>query len=224
MKLITRKRIVIATGVLVVIIIGCVVALRFVAPANTASSVTGILTAADLDNPSIRINSETSDVSVENITKELKAKIDEQIAAKQNPYETVYKLAATLSNTANKTRKDQVTVFVEDFLASHEDSLWFEVDSEVPSQADVNHWKAQLYALLVYNYQFIAVNEFTNSAGKIIDTTAEQLKYINLYLTLAYDPASKSRATNEYKEAQSAYDYNETQNFLVLKKQLSGGQ
>lgn len=187
---------------------------------NASNSSKDVLSLTDLNKPSTQLNSKTSDASVNNLTHELKAKIDEQIAAKQNPFETVDQLAAVLASTTNKTRQDQLTIFIEDFLGKHEDALWFTVDSQVTDQAQVNYWKAGLYARLVYNYRLMMLNEFVDSKGMLIDTTKDQLKYVNLYLALANDPASHSRATEEYKNAPVGYPYDETDTFLQLRNTL----
>lgn len=219
----TRRLIVIAIIVLALVVIGCIVALKLMAPTNMSSSTAkDVLTIDDLDKPDVKLDSGTTDASVQNLDKQLKAKIDKQIAAKENPFETVDKLAGVLADTTNTTRKDQLTDFVVEFMAKHEDALWFEEDSVAPDQAQVNYWKASLYAKLVYNYQFMQANQFTDAEGKLVDTTKDQLKYINLYLALAQDPASQSRATAEYKNASLGYTYSDTDNFVKLRSGLEG--
>jgi hypothetical protein len=181
-----------------------------------------VLTVEDLNNGSAELTSETSNASVDNLTKELKAKIDKKIAAKENPVDDVLQLAGVLSNTTNATRQDQLSDFVLDFLANHEDSLSFNSEEYgVPDQLYVNEWKAQLYLDLVSNYAFMMQNQFTGADGKPIDTTADQLKYLDLYLAIATDPAN-------WGEPQTADDghvwyyhkYNDTEQFIEWRKLL----
>lgn len=214
-------------GLFVVIVVLVVAFLGFLLiskPTNTAKddSTTGnVLTIKDLENSDVELTTDTSDASVENLTKELKAKIDKQIAAKQNPIDTVNQLSAVLSNTTNDKRQDQLTSYVEDFLANHENALWFNTELVTPDQAQVNYWKAGLYADLVYNYQFIMLNKFTGSDGKPIDTTKEQLKYINLYLALENDPASHPPIAEKDKDIYVGYVYKEASTFSEMKNRLS---
>jgi hypothetical protein len=184
-----------------------------------------VLTSADLENPNVKLDSETSDASVENLTNELKAKIDKQIIAKENPFETVDQLASVLANTTNKSRQGQLPEFVQGFLAKHEDSLWFKTDSGTPDQAQVNYWKAKLYAKLVYNYQFIMQNKFTGSDGKLIDTTKEQLKYIDLYLAIAQNHTNwgEPQISEEDGHTWYYYEYEATNDFIALRGQLEAG-
>jgi hypothetical protein len=151
-----------------------------------------VLTTTDLEDAEVELTSETSDASVENLTKELKAKIESQIAAGENPAGTAQRLASVLSNTSNEKRQDQLSDFIFDFLENHEDALWLDSDYYgVPDEFDVNYWKAQFYASLAYNYEFIMINEYRDSSGQVRDTTQEQLKYIDLYLALAADSANR---------------------------------
>jgi hypothetical protein len=210
--------------VLVVATLGYLLISRLINTAKDDSNTRKVLTVNDLENPDVELVSDTSNASVDNLTKELKAQIDKQIAAKQNPNETVKKLAGVLSNTTNDKRQDQLTSFVEDFLANHENALWFNTEFVTPDQAQVNYWKAGLYADLVYNYQFIMLNKFTGSDGKPIDTTKEQIKYIDLYLTLANDPASHPPIPEKDKDIFVGYVYKEATYFLELKSKLSSGE
>ena len=196
-------------GVIATIVVVVVVAISFllitkiINISKDNSGTQKVLTVKDLDNPKVELTPSTSKASVDNLNKGLTAEIDNQIAAKQNPFETVYQLAGVLDNTTNKSRPNQLTDFIQDFLANHENELWFNTGSGTPDQAQVNYWKAKLYAKLVYNYQFIMLNKFTGSDGKPIVTTNDQLKYIDLYLGLANNPESHSRATAEYKKSSS---------------------
>lgn len=183
-----------------------------------------VLTAVDLEDPDVELTPDTSNASVKNLENELKDKIDKQIAAKENPIETVKELAGVLSNTTNEKRQDQLTDFLEDFLAKHENTLWFKAESGIPDQAQVNYWKADLYADLVYNFKNLMENKFTDSSGKPIDTTTQQLKYINLYLALANDPKSHIVIPPEDKEYLSDYVYNYANDFLKIKNNINIGQ
>lgn len=216
------RRLLVAILVLAIVVLSYLLISKIVDITQNGSKAEDILTVSDLDNPDADLAPDTSDASVDSLAKELQAQIDRQIAAKENPYKTVDKLAGVLANTTNKTRQYQLTDFVQDFLAKHEDSLWFGVESGMPDQAQVNYWKSELYAKLVYNYQFMMLDKFTDSDGKPIDTTKEQLKYIELYLKLAYDPESQSRVTDEYKTAPLGYTYYEAENFLKLRESLAG--
>lgn len=183
-----------------------------------------VLTVSDLDNPDVNLNPETSDASVTNLTQELKAKIDSQIANKENPFGTVQQLALVLEHTTNSTRPDQLVDFIENFLADHESALWFEdTNGDAPDQAQVNHYKSQLYSLLVQNYEFMMLNEFVGTDGKPVDTTADQLKYIDLYLALDNDPASHPPIPEEDQGIFDGYVYDRTEDFLELKSSLAGG-
>ncbi len=182
-----------------------------------------VLTAADLEDPDVELTPDTSNASVDNLTKDLKAKIDKQIAAKENPIETVKELSGVLSNTTNEKRQDQLAVFLEDFLAKHENALKFDTESGTPDQAQVNYWKAELYADLVYNFKNLMENKFTDASGKPINTTKEQLKYIDLYLARANDPASHPPIPEEDKDIFVGYVYNESNYFSELKTTLAGG-
>ncbi len=181
-----------------------------------------ILTLDDLDRSDAHLTPETSDASVNNLTKQLKAKIDKQIALKENPIDTVSDLAGILSNTVNSTRQNQLIDFMDDFLANHEDSLWFTYNHDIPSQAQVNYWKAELYAYMVYYYRNLMNNKFTDSSGKPIDTSAQQLKYIDLYIALANDPASHPPIPEEDRYYMAGYRYVETDGFTELKNELNG--
>jgi hypothetical protein len=189
---------------------------------NKDSTAEKVLTVDDLDGSDIHLNPDTSDASVDNLTKQLKANIDKQIAAKENPIDTVEELADILSNTVNSTRQDQLIVFMEDFLANHEDSLWFTYNYDTPSQAQVNYWKAELYAYMVYYYRNLMNNKFTDSDGKLVDTSAEQLKYIDLYIALANDPASHPAIPEEDSYYMAGYQYKEIDTFTALENEMKG--
>jgi hypothetical protein len=209
--------------ILVVALLGYLLVSKLISPNSTDSTTEKVLTVNDLDVPDVKLDSNTSDASVENLTKVLKAKIDKQIAAKENPFETVKQLAGVLANTTNITRPEQMTAFLEDFLAKHEDSLRFATEYETPDQAQINFWKAELYAKLAYGYRSTMQNKFTGSDGKPIDTTKEQLKYIDLYLALANDPASHPPIPEQSKDIIVGYNYNEASDLLGLKNSLTSG-
>ena len=213
----------IAIVVLVVVAVGYTLISQHISTSKDSSKAEKVLTLKDLDNPKVAVTGQTSTASVENLTKESKAEIDKQIAAKENPIDTVKQLAGVLLNTTTATRQDQLSNFLEDFLANHEKELWLEHDSEMPDQAQVNYWKAQLYAYLIHNFRSMMDAKFTDSAGKPIDTTKEQLKYINLYLALANDPASHPAIPEADKDIFPGYVYAEAKNFSELKDSLTKG-
>lgn len=220
-----KKRLVyalVAVGIIVVLGVGYILVSRLT-DTNSKTSTQKVLTTTDLENPNVKLDSTTSDASVGNLEKELKVKIDKQIAAKENPFDTVNQLAVVLANTTNKTRPNQMADFVEDFLAKHEDTLSYASESGHPDQAQINYWKAELYAKLVYNYQSVMQDKFTGSDGKPLDTTKKQLKYVNLYLTLANDPVSHPPISEEDKGIIVGYVYQDASDFLVLKNSLTGG-
>jgi hypothetical protein len=130
-------------------------------------------------------------------------------------------LVGVLFNTTNKTRQNQLADFLQDFLANHEDAFWFENESGAPDQAQVNYWKAQLYVSLVYNYEFIMLNKFSGFDGKPLDTTKEQLKYVDLYLALANDPKSHPFIPEEDRDVFVGYVYDHTEYFLELKDKIN---
>ena len=216
------RRLFVVIAVVVVATLGYLVFLRF-ASTTSDSKAEKVLTITDLDNPDVKLDVETSDASVENLTKELETKIDKQIAAKENPFDTVYQLAGVLASTTNKTRQNQLTSFLENFLSKHEETLQYATESGEPEQAQINYWKGKLYAKLVYNYQFMEQNKFKGSDGRLIDTTKEQLKYIDLYLALANDPASHPPIPEADNGVIVGYIYNEMSDFLELKNDLAQG-
>ena len=186
-----------------------------------------ILTIADLDDPDFQPTPNISDTSVENLTKEFKAKIDRQIAAKENPFETVSQLANVLLNTLDEKRQDQTSGFIEDFLASREYALWFNDEhGNTPDQAQVNHWKAKLYALLVRNYQTIMALQLTGPDGKSRNTTQDQLRYINLYLEIAQNPTNWGEPQISYVDGHTwyFYTYEDTDDFVVLGQRLESSR
>ncbi|NTW62229.1 hypothetical protein HGB25_02360 [Candidatus Saccharibacteria bacterium] len=182
-----------------------------------------VITIKDLDDADVDLSEKTSDATVANLTKSLKAKIDRQIADKENPIDTVKELSGVLSGTTNQKRQDQLANFLEDFFANHEDALWLD-NGGIPDQAQVNYWKGELYARLVFNFQRMAESNFTNATGKPIDTAKGQLKYIDLYLALAGDPNSHIVIPENAKEFLADYEYSHANTFLALKNDLIKGQ
>ena len=214
-------------GVIVGGIVLGLVALSYVGISRTINnskeaSSQKVLTTTDLENPNVKLDSTTSDASVGNLEKELKAKIDKQIAAKENPFDTVNQLAGVLANTTNKTRPNQAVDFLEGFLTEHKNALSFPTEDGTPDQAQVNYWTAKLYAKLVYAYQFMMANKFTGSDGKTIDTTKEQLKYIDLYLAIAQDRNNwgEPQISEEDGHTWYLYSYEHTSDFIDQRKQL----
>jgi hypothetical protein len=185
-----------------------------------------VLTVADLERPNAGINSKTSDASVDNLTKELKVKIDKQIADKVNPIETVITLIGVLCNTVNTNRQNQCVDYITEFLDTRMDAL--KLSSDVygqPNELQITYWRAQFYGYLINNYEFIMNNKFTGSDGKLLDTTDEQLKYINLYLTIAQNPTNLGAPHTSVADGRIWYDYNyqDTDYFVERRKQLEAG-
>ncbi len=213
-------------GVIATIVVVAVVAISFllitkiINISKDNSGTQKVLTVKDLDNPDVSLTSNTSNASVNNLKSGLKTEIDKQVAAKNNPFETVKELAGVLSNTTSQNRQDQLTNFLEDFLTNHENELWYKTESGTPDQAQVNYWEGQLYAYLVYNFQNIMESKLTDSNGRPIITTKQQLKYINLYLALAKDPASNPPIAEKDKEFFVGYVYQESSTFLEMKNRL----
>lgn len=227
-KSFTKKKLMIiglfvAITVLFVAILGYLLITTITNIAKDDSDTEKVLTIKDLENSDVELTPDTPDASVENLTSELKAKIDKQIAAKENPIDTVKELAGVLSNTTNQNRKDQLIDFVKDFLANHKDKLWLKYEYNMPDQAQVNYWTSELYAYLVYNFQNIMENKYTDARVKPINTTKDQLKYIDLYLSLANDPASHPPIPEEDKDVFVGYLYKDANSFSQLKSRLASG-
>lgn len=180
-----------------------------------------VLTVSDLEKPDVDLSPDTSNASVENLTKALETNIDNQINAKENPIDTVKQFAGVLSNTTNDKRQDQLTNFLEDFLTNHSDTLWLNYKNSKPNQAQVNYWNAELYVYLIYNFKNMMDNQYKGADGKVIDTTKQQLKYIDLYLSLANDPKSHIAKSEQSIAPMSDYDYIEANNFSEFKKDLT---
>jgi len=179
-----------------------------------------ILTIEDLEDPNVNLSPNISDASIGNLADTLKDKIDEQITAKENPIETVKQLSGVLSNTTNEKRQDQLSNFLDDFLTNYEDSLWLANGYKIPDQAQVNFWKAELYSYLIHHYQRLMDTDYLDVDGKPLNTTKEQLRYIEMYLNLANDPNSHIVISEKDKGIITDYEYNEADDFLDLKSQL----
>lgn len=182
-----------------------------------------VLTIDDLDKSDTELDGKTSDASVENLTKELKAKIEKQIANKENPIDTVMTLVGVLCSTANATRQNQCIEYITNFLDTKMDTL--KLSSEEYGQPDalrIAYWQAKFYANLAYGYKFIMDNEFTGSGGKPVDTTAEQLKYVNLYLGTAQNSANwgEPQTSEEDGHTWYYYEYGDTDDFIEWREQL----
>jgi len=196
---------------------------------NTAknnSNAEKVLTLSDLDKPGVELNSKTSNASVENLTKELKAKIEKQITDKQNPIETVRTLVGLLCNTVNANRQNQCIDYITDFLTTKMDAL--KLSSELygqPDELQITYWRAQFYVDLENNYKLIMDNKFTGSDSKPLNTTAEQLKYVKLYLAIAQNPANwgEPQISQEGGHTWYYYEYKNTNDFIELRKQLEAG-
>lgn len=221
-----RPLMIIVPVILAVIIAFGIYILIFNKPTDKDNSDTEkVLTVADLDNMDTQLNPDTSDASVENLTKELKAKIDKQIADKENPIETVRTTIAMLCNTANASRPTQCIDFINDFLNNKMDTLKLtSYEYGQPDELRMLQWRAQFYADLVYAYGSIGNNKVTASNGEPINVVAEQLRYIELYLEIAQNPAN-------WGEPQTAddghlwyyYNYEEADSLIGLREQLMSG-
>lgn len=216
----SRRGLFVAIIILAVAATGYILISKFAGTPKDNVKTDKVLTVDDLEDPDIELTSGTSDASVENLRKGLQAKIDKQIAAKENPIDTVKELAGVLSNTTNEKRQAQAANFIEDFLANHEDTLWFKSEDDMPDQAQVNYWKAELYAYLIHNFRSLMAGKFTGADGKPIDTTKEQLKYIDLYLALANDPVSHPPIAEEDRDIFVGYLYGEAGDFAELRSGL----
>ncbi len=184
-----------------------------------------VLSLADLDDPTVEVNSETSDKSVDNIVKELKAKINEQVAAKENPIETVRKLVGILCNTANAQRATQCIDYVKEFLDSKMDTLKLtSYEYGQPDKAQMNYWRAQFCADLAYGYEFIVNNNLMTADSKPIATVDDQLKYSNLYLEIAQNTANWGEPQVSESDGHTwyAHQYEHTDTFLQWREQLRG--
>ena len=190
-----------------------------------ASDTEKILTIADLETSEVQLTSEVSDASVKNLDKELKAKIDKQVASKENPIETVWDLVGMLCSTANVTRPTQCVDYIKEFLDTKMDTLKLTSDSYgQPDDLQLNYWRARLYSTLVSNYGFMATNEFTSVDGKLMDTVSERLKYVELYLEIAQDPANWGEPQiNGEGRTWYFYEYESTDSMLELREQLMAG-
>lgn len=182
-----------------------------------------VLSISDLEDASIDISSRTSDASVQNLSSELKAKIDKQIADKQNPIETVRTLVGILCGSVNASRPTQCVDYVREFLDTKMDTL--KLDSDFygkPDEAQINQWRAQFYTDLAYGYQLMMDNKFAKKDGQPFDTTAEQLKYVALYLDIAQDPKNWGEAQTNEEDGSTwyFYSYPETQAFVEWREQL----
>lgn len=187
-----------------------------------------VLTVADLEsnNSDTKLTSETSSASVDNLTKELKLRIDKQIADKENPIETVRTLVAVLCNTTNSSRPTQCVDYVTEFLNTKMDVLKLEsYNYGLPSELQTTLWRAEFYTSLVNGYGLIAHNKLTYLDGKPIDAIAAQIKYVDLYLAIAQDPANWGEPQiSEYDgHTWYYYDYTSTQEFVELRKRLTAG-
>lgn len=184
-----------------------------------------ILTVADLDNPNLQLNPETSDASVANLGKELKAKIDKQIADKENPIKTVRTTIGTLCNTANADRPTQCIDFIEDFLKTKMDALKLtSYEYGIPDESLIASWRAELYADLAHAYGSMGDRQAVDSTGKPIDAAAESLRYINLYLEIAQNPANWGEPqTTEDGRTWYYRTYEETDSFIKWRDQLVSG-
>ena len=193
---------------------------------NEDSGTNNVLTIDDLDKADVELGSNTSGASVENLTKQLKAKVEKQIADKQNPIDTVLTLVSMLRNTANAERQNEAIDYVTTFLDTKMDALKLDSDEYgTPDTLRTTYWRAQLYAHLVYSYKFIMDNQFTGSDGKPRNTASEQLKYVNLYLDIAQNSANWGEPQTSQEDGRTWYYYNydHTEDFIELRDELKAG-
>lgn len=229
-RLTPRLLVIIAAVLIAVIALGAYI-LIFNKPTDKDNSDTEkVLTVADLYKPNTQLTPETSDASVENLTKELNAKIDKQIADKENPIETVRTTIAMLCNTANEGRPTQCINFINDFLNNKMDTLKLtSYEYGQPDELQITFWRAQFYADLARGYGSIENDQLTDSDGKPIDVVAERLRYIELYLEIAQNPANWGEPqTTDDGHTWYFYEYSDINDMIKLRESLtsanSGGE
>lgn len=183
----------------------------------------GVLTVSDLGRAGVEIDSESSDASITNLTNELKAKIEKQIANNENPIDTVEILIGVLCNATNASRQNQCSEYIIDFLDNHMGALKLSSDTYgQPDELQITYWRAQFYADLANNYKFIMDNKFAGADGKARDTTTEQLKYVKLYLAIAQNSANWGDAQVSSADGHTwyYYEYKYTDDFTKRLTQL----
>ena len=180
------------------------------------------LTIDDLDDPETVINGDLSDASVNNLSKQLKAKIDEQIANGENPIDTVRSLIGVLCNSANASRATQCVDYIKEFIDTKIDTLNLpSEDLGQPDEFQITRWRAQFYIDIASNYQFIMINELPGADGQPWDTTTEQIEYIDLYLEIAQNKANWGPPqTNDEGRVWYFYEYNDVEYFVEWRNQL----
>ncbi|MDR0591188.1 MAG: hypothetical protein LBG75_01350 [Candidatus Nomurabacteria bacterium] len=169
------------------------------------------------------LNPETSDASVDSIVKELKIKINKQIAGRENPIDTVQQLTGVLADTTNAKRQEQLPDFILNFLQEHEDALRLPSDFYgTPDQLRVNYWKAGFYLELAYNYQSIMQKKLLGTDGKPRNTIQEQLKYLDLYLAIAQNKANwgEPQVSEEDGHVWYLYSYKNLDHIVAWRQQL----
>lgn len=216
----------IVLAIIVIAVLGYIVVPKLLhLGSNDGSGTNKVLTIDDLDKADVELGSNTSSASVENLTKQLKAKVEKQIADKQNPIDTVLTLLGVFSNTANAARQNEAIDYITTFLDTNMDAL--KLDSNeygTPDTLRTTYWRAELYAHLVYSYKFIMDNDFKGPDGKPRNTTSEQLKYINLYLDIAQNSANWGEQTTQQDGSKSySYEYDYTKDFVELRDELKAG-
>lgn len=218
-----RVAVAVVIAVIVLGVGGYVLITKFIIPKNTTTT-EKVLTVSDLENnsPDVHLTPETSDASVDNLTKELKAKIDKQIADKENPIKTVQTLMSVLCNTANASRPAQCVDYIKDFLANKMDTLRLTSDYYgQPDDLQVAQWRAEFYSQLVYAYRSMGQLS-TGADGKSVDTTTEQLKYIGLYLEIAQNKANwGTPQTADDGHTYYFYSYDDVSEIIEFRNQLT---
>lgn len=212
----------IVVGILAVGIASYFLITKLTAPKNNTTATEKVLTVNDLDNH-VEVSSGTSDASVDNLTKELEAKIDAQVAAKENPIATVTRLIDVLCTTANTSRPMQCIDYITKFLDTKMDTLKLKSDEYgQPDDLQVTYWRAQFYVQLANNYKLITDNNFADSDGKPLGTTADQLKYVKLYLDIAQNRANWGEPQTSSYDGHTwyLYSYSATDRFVEWRKEL----
>lgn len=223
----TRKTYIVIVLIAVIVVAGFLFIPHLLNTRNdNDSNTTKVLTIDDLDDPKVELGSNTSDASVANLSKDLKSKIDKQIANKENPIDTLTTLVGVLCNTTNAGRSYQCVDYIKDFLDTKMETLKFNSDSYgQPDDLQITYWRAQLYVNLISSYKFIVQNNFADTDSKRTEAVSEQLKYIDLYLAIAQDAHNRGAPqTAEDGRTWYFYNYDDVDDLTVWRAQLESGE
>ena len=220
----THRKLIIGLLIFVIILAGIAAWFVIISKHTDSKDTTEkVLTIDDLNNAAIQLNAETPEASVDNLTNQLKAKIDKQIANKENPIDTVMEMTNVLCSTTSASRPLQCVDYIKDFLNTKMDAL--KLSSRrygLPDELQITYWRAQLYIDLYSNYELIRSERFTGSDGQIIDVAKEELKYIDLYLAIAQnhinwgEPQTSSDGRTWY-----FYEYQDINGLVELRDSLA---